>query len=60
MKWGVLQYCVLRPVCTLAAVVLNYMGLYCEESWSPGYGHVWVLVIISLSVTVRVWSCSIA
>lgn len=33
MKWTVLQYIVVRPVCTLAAVVLNYLGLYCEESW---------------------------
>jgi len=40
MKWGVLQYCVIRPTTTLAAVILNYMGLYCEDSWSPGWGHV--------------------
>jgi len=27
---------------TLAAVILEYMGLYCEASWSPGWGHLYV------------------
>ncbi len=61
MKWGVLQYCVIRPTCaishticfllnldifdgrtTLAAVILNHIGLYCETSWSPAWGHIYV------------------
>jgi hypothetical protein len=59
MKWGVLQYCVVRPTCvisfifhsftdnfdartTLAAVILNHVGLYCEQSWSPAWGHIYV------------------
>ena len=27
---------------SLAAVILDYMGLYCEASWSPGWGHLYV------------------
>jgi len=27
---------------TLAAVILDYMGLYCEASLSPGWGHLYV------------------
>ena len=27
---------------SLAAVILEYMGLYCEASWSPGWGHLYV------------------
>ncbi|KAH7102170.1 organic solute transporter Ostalpha-domain-containing protein [Auriculariales sp. MPI-PUGE-AT-0066] len=46
MKWGVLQYCIFRPGCTLFALILEYMGYYCEESWSPRYGHVWPLTSI--------------
>ncbi|KAI0301579.1 organic solute transporter Ostalpha-domain-containing protein [Multifurca ochricompacta] len=38
MKWGVLQYC----VDTLAAVILNHIGLYCEKSLSPVWGHIYV------------------
>ncbi|KAH8828193.1 organic solute transporter Ostalpha-domain-containing protein [Flagelloscypha sp. PMI_526] len=54
-KWGVLQYAVVRPLTTLAAVVLDYMGLYCEGSWGLGWGHVYILIIVSLSVTVAMY-----
>ncbi|KAF9049927.1 organic solute transporter Ostalpha-domain-containing protein [Panaeolus papilionaceus] len=55
MKWGVLQYCVIRPTTTLAAVVLDYMGLYCESSWGLGWGHIWIMIVISLSVTIAMF-----
>ncbi|PCH36718.1 DUF300-domain-containing protein [Wolfiporia cocos MD-104 SS10] len=55
MKWGVLQYCLIRPVTTLVAVILNYIGLYCEDSWSPGWGHLYITVIMSISVTVAMY-----
>lgn len=65
MKWGVLQYCVIRPTfvaahystsyaclirtifrTTLAAVILDYAGLYCEDSWGPGWGHIYASHIL--------------
>ncbi|KAF8160849.1 organic solute transporter Ostalpha-domain-containing protein [Crassisporium funariophilum] len=55
MKWGVLQYCVIRPTTTLAAVILEYMGLYCEESWGLGWGHIYIMVLISISVTIAMY-----
>ncbi|CEL52507.1 Transmembrane protein 184 homolog DDB_G0284525 OS=Dictyostelium discoideum GN=tmem184A PE=3 SV=1 [Rhizoctonia solani AG-1 IB] len=55
MKWGVLQYCVVRPGSTLAAVILQQMGLYCESSWSWRWGHVYVVTIVSVSVTVAMY-----
>ncbi|KAG8955676.1 hypothetical protein FRC04_007667 [Tulasnella sp. 424] len=55
MKWGVLQYTVLRPACTLASLILNYIGWYCEASWSPIWGHIYLVTIISLSVTVAMY-----
>jgi hypothetical protein len=55
MKWGVLQYCVIRPVTALASVILDYAGYYCESSWSPVYAHVWIVVIISISVTIAMY-----
>ncbi|KAJ4483599.1 organic solute transporter Ostalpha-domain-containing protein [Lentinula aciculospora] len=55
MKWGVLQYCVIRPTTTLAAVLLNYSGLYCEDSWGLGWGHSYITVIVSISVTVAMY-----
>ncbi|KAJ2931295.1 hypothetical protein H1R20_g5808, partial [Candolleomyces eurysporus] len=55
MKWGVLQYCVIRPVTTLIAVILDYAGYYCESSWSPVWGHLWIVIIISISVTIAMY-----
>ncbi|KAN0131911.1 DUF300 domain containing protein [Lactarius tabidus] len=55
MKWGVLQYCVIRPITTLVAVILNHIGLYCEQSWSPVWGHIWISTIISISVTIAMY-----
>ncbi|KAJ2916305.1 hypothetical protein MD484_g4124, partial [Candolleomyces efflorescens] len=55
MKWGVLQYCVIRPLTTLIAVILDYAGYYCESSWSPVWGHVWIVIIISISVTIAMY-----
>ncbi|KAF9017509.1 DUF300-domain-containing protein [Hymenopellis radicata] len=55
MKWGVLQYCVIRPLTTLIAVALEYAGLYCEASWGPGWGHVYLTVIVSISVTIAMY-----
>ncbi|TFK23673.1 DUF300-domain-containing protein [Coprinopsis marcescibilis] len=55
MKWAILQYCVIRPIATLVAVILDYRGLYCESSWSPRWGHIWIVVIISVSVTVAMY-----
>ncbi|KAF5351717.1 hypothetical protein D9756_007521 [Leucocoprinus leucothites] len=55
MKWGVLQYCVLRPLTTLSAVVLDYLGLYCESSWGLGWGHIYITIIVSISVTIAMY-----
>ncbi|KAH9996669.1 organic solute transporter Ostalpha-domain-containing protein [Russula compacta] len=55
MKWGVLQYCVVRPTTTFVAVILNHIGLYCEESWSPAWGHIYISTIISISVTIAMY-----
>ncbi|CAK5281816.1 unnamed protein product, partial [Mycena citricolor] len=55
MKWGVLQYCVMRPLTTLAAVLLNYLGWYCESSWSPKWGHIYISALVSISVSVAMY-----
>ncbi|KAI0695346.1 organic solute transporter Ostalpha-domain-containing protein [Cerioporus squamosus] len=55
MKWGVLQYCVVRPGTTLAAVILDYAGLYCEDSWSLGWGHIYITLVVSISVSIAMY-----
>ncbi|KAJ6497755.1 organic solute transporter Ostalpha-domain-containing protein [Mycena sanguinolenta] len=55
MKWGVLQYCVVRPCTTLAAVSLNYIGWYCDGSFNPRFGYVYITVIVSISVSIAMY-----
>jgi len=55
MKWGVLQYCVVRPLTTLIAVTLNYMGWYCDSSFSPRWGYLYITVIVSVSVSIAMY-----
>lgn len=31
------------------------LGLYCSDSWSPGWGHIYITIIVSLSVTVAMY-----
>ncbi|CAE7215091.1 unnamed protein product [Rhizoctonia solani] len=56
MKWGVLQYCIVRPGTTLAAVILEQLDLYCESSWNWRWGHVYVVTIASVSAAVAMYS----
>lgn len=42
MKWAIIQYCWVRPLTTFASVIMNWIGIYCEQSWSPRFGSVWV------------------
>lgn len=39
---GVFQYCVMRVLMTIVAVATQSTGVYCAESLSPAFAHVWV------------------
>ncbi len=56
MKLSILQYAIVRPVCTLATVGMQYYGVYCLASWMPWFGHVWMALIISTSVSVALYA----
>ncbi|CUA74525.1 Protein LAZ1 homolog 1 [Rhizoctonia solani] len=55
MKWGVWQYCFIRPGSSLAAMILQQLNLYCESSWSWRWGHVYVVTVASVSSVVAVY-----
>ncbi|KAG0354677.1 hypothetical protein BG005_006301 [Podila minutissima] len=55
MKWGILQYVPLVVVASILTIVLQYYGWYCESSWNPKFGHVWILVINTTAVTVATY-----
>ena len=49
------QYCFVRVFFTIVAVLAEAGGVYCEESLSPKYAHVWVQVCEAISVTVAMF-----
>uniref|UniRef100_V5E396 DUF300-domain-containing protein n=1 Tax=Kalmanozyma brasiliensis (strain GHG001) TaxID=1365824 RepID=V5E396_KALBG len=55
MKICVLQYAIIRPLCTFIAVGTEYFGYYCLHSWMPWFTHVWCAFFISVSVTVAMY-----
>ncbi|KKK19562.1 hypothetical protein P175DRAFT_0506376 [Aspergillus ochraceoroseus IBT 24754] len=52
---GVFQYCLLRVLMTILAVVTQKFEVYCEESLSPAFAHVWVLAIECVAVTIAMY-----
>ncbi|KAF9132204.1 hypothetical protein BGW39_000639 [Mortierella sp. 14UC] len=55
MKWGILQYVPLNVIGSLLTVILETQGTYCESSWNPKFGHVWILFINFTSVTLATY-----
>ncbi|KAK5816632.1 organic solute transporter Ostalpha-domain-containing protein, partial [Linnemannia elongata] len=55
MKYGILQYVVVKPITTIAAVVLQYKDIYCTTSYSFAFGRVYITIINFASVTVAMY-----
>lgn len=49
-KFGTLQYCVVRPITTFIAGILDLCGLYKEE-FNPLSSYFWIMLIINISIT---------
>lgn len=56
LKYGILQYVILQPLCTIASVISHYKGVYCPESYSFSHAHVYIMIIIFVSVTISLYS----
>ncbi|KAI2866857.1 hypothetical protein CBS147343_176 [Aspergillus niger] len=52
---GVFQYCLLRVLMTIIAVVTQKFNLYCEESLNPAFSHIWVLLIECIAVSIAMY-----
>ncbi|KAF9922538.1 hypothetical protein BGZ65_009507, partial [Modicella reniformis] len=55
MKWGILQYVPLNVLITILTIVLEIQGYYCEASWNPKFGHVWILILNFTSVSIATY-----
>ncbi|KAF7516380.1 hypothetical protein G7054_g14190 [Neopestalotiopsis clavispora] len=52
---GIYHYCFIRVAMTITAVITQHFDRYCESSNSPGFTHIWVLVIESAAVTIAMF-----
>ena len=48
-KYGVLQYVVLKCICTIATVILEEFGLYGEGTYSFAAGYLYISTVINIS-----------
>ncbi|RUS21263.1 organic solute transporter Ostalpha-domain-containing protein [Endogone sp. FLAS-F59071] len=55
LKWGILQYIIVKPCTTFLAVVLQANGLYCTESMAPVFGHFYTTALNFVSVTIAMY-----
>jgi len=49
-KFGTLQYCVVRPLTTAIAMLLDQFDHYHEGSMSFSYGYIYILFIMNVSI----------
>jgi len=55
-KWGTLQYIVIKTSCALAAVLLQFLGVYGEgEVFSLTHGYLYISVITATSQTYAIY-----
>ncbi|KAL5342890.1 organic solute transporter Ostalpha-domain-containing protein [Aspergillus crustosus] len=52
---GVFQYCLLRVLMTIIAVVTQNFDVYCEQSLNPAFAHIWVLAIECVAVSIAMY-----
>ncbi|KAL8283520.1 hypothetical protein RQP46_005623 [Phenoliferia psychrophenolica] len=55
MRIGIGQYVIIRPLSTLISVISQAMGDYCLSSWSPKFLHVYMSVLVSISVSIAMY-----
>ncbi|KDN49606.1 DUF300-domain-containing protein, partial [Tilletiaria anomala UBC 951] len=56
LKWSVVQYVIIRPVLSITGIVLEYYHLLCNSSLSPMYGHVYLLAIDFVSISIALYA----
>jgi hypothetical protein len=55
-KRGCLQYVIIRPITTFAAVLAQINNVLCPGTIDPRFGYVWINVINLASVTVAMYA----
>ncbi|RHZ44550.1 OSTA/TMEM184 family protein [Aspergillus thermomutatus] len=52
---GVFQYCLLRVLMTVVAVITQNFDVYCEESLNPAFSHIWCMAVECVAVSIAMY-----
>ncbi|KAK6354994.1 hypothetical protein TWF696_004120 [Orbilia brochopaga] len=52
---GVFQYCAIRVISTFVSLATQWYGVYCEDSWSPAFAHVWVTAVLIIMISIALY-----
>ncbi|KIW70662.1 hypothetical protein PV04_02907 [Phialophora macrospora] len=52
---SIFQYCFIRVFFTIVSVITQALDLYCLESLSPAFSHIWVMVFETISISVAMY-----
>jgi hypothetical protein len=55
MKYGIIQYVAIKPLCTLAAVILEHHDLYCETAYDFHFGMIYITIINFFSASIALY-----
>lgn len=56
IKWAVLQYVVIRPAVSIAGIITNALGLYCESGgYSPHFAYAYLEAVDFISITIALY-----
>jgi hypothetical protein len=52
IKWAVMQYVIIRPAVSLAGIITNALGLYCESGgYNPHFAYLYLTAVDFVSIT---------
>lgn len=54
-KWSVLQYVILRPMISVAALITDTQKVFCGSSYNPHFANLWLTIIIFTSATIALY-----
>ncbi|KAH8832717.1 DUF300-domain-containing protein [Flagelloscypha sp. PMI_526] len=56
LKWSVLQYVIIRPLCSIAGIICEALGVLCESAgYNPRYANLYIEFIDFISITVALY-----
>jgi len=56
IKWAVLQYVLIRPAVSIAGIITNALGLYCESGgYSPHFAYAYLEAVDFISITIALY-----